>query len=339
MKISDKRISNRNLILILLFGNILLSLISIYIGFYSISIKEVFLTLINPLFNNNLINSAPQAVTIIFNIRLPRIFSALIIGAALAVSGAAYQGMFKNPLVSPDILGVSSGAGFGAALAISFGLPYYQVQLSAFIGGIIVVFLTDFISRRMKFNQIVNLILIGTMLNAVCTSLITLLKYIGDTNETLPAITFWLMGSLSKITKEGVIFTIIPMIVGFTIIYIMRWRINILTLGDEEAQSLGINPKLNRSIIIFGATLLSASAVCLGGIIGWIGLMIPHIGRKISGANYKTLYPITALLGSGFLLIMDNFARALLNIEIPISILTSFIGAPFFILLISKKEE
>lgn len=336
---SYKTIHNKKLILLLLIINIFLSIGSIYVGFYSLSLREIFLTLINPLWGGTLIDSTPQAITIIYNIRLPRIISALMIGSALSVSGAAYQGMFKNPLVSPDILGVSSGAGLGAALSISLGLPYYQVQLFAFIGGITVVFIASFISKRMKFNPVVNLILIGTMLNAICTSLITLLKYIVDTNDTLPAITFWLMGSLSKITKEGMIFSVIPMIIGFVILYFMRWRINILTLGDNEAQSLGLNPKFNRNIVIFGATLLSASAVCLGGIIGWVGLMIPHIGRKISGANYKSLFPITALIGSAFMLVMDNLARSMLSIEIPISILTSFIGAPFFILLISKKND
>ncbi|MHC1749406.1 MAG: FecCD family ABC transporter permease [Cellulosilyticaceae bacterium] len=318
--------------------SIFLIVICITIGFYPLPIKETVVALLKPIFGDMVPPLTSKTATIVYNIRLPRVLGAFLIGVSLSISGCAYQGMFKNPLVSPDILGVSAGAGFGAALAISVGLPYYLVQVCAFIGGIVTVMLGYTFSHKIRFNSTVSLVLIGSMLSTLCTSMTTLLKYLADTNDTLPAITFWLMGSLSKVTASGVYFTLLPTFIGIVVLFMMRWRLNVLTLGDDEARSIGINPNRTRFIVIIAATLLSASAVCLGGLIGWVGLMIPHMARRIAGNEYRRLLPVTALVGGSFLLVMDTLARSISSMEIPIGVLTAFIGAPFFLLLIARQN-
>ncbi len=331
----DDRLKRRKfklMVFLLLFLNILLIVGSLTVGFYHISIKEV----LNLIFLGK--DSVSNEVSIIITrIRIPRILAAYTIGSGLSIAGASYQGMFKNPLVSPDILGVSTGAGLGAALALTLQQSDFMVQVYAFTFGIIVVSLAYFIGSRAKYNHDVSLILAGSMLGALASSLITLLKYLADPNDTLPAITFWLMGSLSKVTIDSVLFSSIPIIIGCLVIYLLRWRLNILTLGDEEALTMGIDPKATRFIAVASATVISASAVCLGGLIGWIGLMIPHISRGLVGADYRRMFPINILIGGLFLLLMDNLARSLYSMEIPLGVLTAIMGAPFFIILILKR--
>ncbi len=325
------------LMLILLLISFLLIVSSLAMGFYHISIKELLMLL---LYGEEAVTGENSSVFIIIkNIRMPRIIAAFTIGAGLSMAGAAYQGMFKNPLVSPDILGVSNGAGLGAALALTLGLSNFMVQVYAFVFGILVVSLAYFIGSHAKFGHDVSLVLAGSMLGALSSSFITLLKYIADPNDTLPAITFWLMGSLSKVTINSLLFSLIPMTLGCIIIYLLRWKLNLLTLGDEEAQAMGIDPKSTRLIAIAAATIISASAVCLGGLIGWVGLMIPHISRGIVGADYRRVLPIAALMGGSFLLLMDDLARSLSTMEIPLGVLTAVMGAPFFIVLIVKRTR
>lgn len=325
------------LMLILLLISFLLIVSSLAMGFYHISIKELLMLL---LYGEEAVTGENSSVFIIIkNIRMPRIIAAFTIGAGLSMAGAAYQGMFKNPLVSPDILGVSNGAGLGAALALTLGLSNFMVQVYAFVFGILVVSLAYFIGSHAKFGHDVSLVLAGSMLGALSSSFITLLKYIADPNNTLPAITFWLMGSLSKVTINSLLFSLIPMTLGCIIIYLLRWKLNLLTLGDEEAQAMGIDPKSTRLIAIAAATIISASAVCLGGLIGWVGLMIPHISRGIVGADYRRVLPIAALMGGSFLLLMDDLARSLSTMEIPLGVLTAVMGAPFFIVLIVKRTR
>ncbi len=331
---NEGRRKQKLIISLLMILSIMLIICSLAIGFYKISIIEI-LTLI---FRGEQAVK-PEVAIIIKRIRIPRIIGAFAIGAALSSAGASYQGMFKNPLVSPEILGVSNGAGLGAAFAITLGYSNFTVQVFAFILGICVVTLTYFIGSRVKYSQEISLILAGTMLGALTASLTSLLIYIADPNNTLPTITFWLMGSLAKANKTSVLFSIFPIIFGSIILFSLRWRLNLLTLGDEEAQSLGINPKVVRLIAVFAATIISAAAVCLGGIIGWVGLMIPHIARSIVGADYRYLLPVSFLLGGSFLLLMDNLARSILTVEIPLGLLTSIIGAPFFIILIIRRER
>lgn len=325
---TNKRFSIVFTIMILISVFVIIS--SFTVGYYKIPVKDIIPVIFKGDTNSNSYN-------IIMNIRLPRIIAAFSIGSALAVSGSAYQGMFKNPLVSPDIFGVSAGAGLGASLAITMDLPYFYVQITAFIFGIVSVLLCYFTAHRVQFGQTISLILAGMMIQALANAFTTLLKYVADPNNTLAEITFWLMGSLTKVDRESLLFSIVPMIIGFIILFSMRYRLNVLTLGDDEAKSMGINPKKTRIIAVAGATLLSASAVCLGGLIGFVGLMVPHVARHFVGPQYKRLLPVAFLMGGCFLLIMDNIARSALTMEIPLGVITAFIGAPFFLYLIAVQ--
>ena len=319
------------LIISLLLFSFFLFIFSFMVGYYKITASEIFTYIFK---GKQYVK--PEVSIIISRIRLPRITAAFIIGAGLSIAGTSYQGMFKNPLVSPEILGVSNGASLGAALAITLSFSPFLIQTSAFIFGIGVVTIAYFIGSRTKFNQEISLILSGTMLGALASSLTSLLIYFADPQDTLPTITYWLMGSLSKANQKAVLFSVIPIIIGSIVLYFLRWQLNILTLNDDEAKSLGIEPKRIRFIAVCSATIISAAAVCLGGIIGWIGLMIPHIARGISGNDYRYMLPVSALLGGSFLIIIDNIARSF-TVEIPLGVLTSIIGAPFFIVLILRR--
>lgn len=321
----------------LLIITIIAILISFWIGYYSLSPSQVWRAFLSGMGLNTEVES--QAVTIFWKIRLPRILSALLIGSSLSVAGSVYQGMFQNPLVSPDILGVSAGASLGAACAIFFGFPYWYTQIFAFFGGVIAVTLSYFVSRNSVHTQTLSLVLTGTMISTLCNSAVMMIKYLSDPNDVLQQITFWLMGSLTKVNMEGVKWSAPSMLIGLFVIVIMRWRLNLLSLNDEEAQSLGMNPQRSRLVFIAASTLLSASAVCLGGLIGWVGLMVPHMARSIFGSDYRRLIPGCILLGGVFLLMMDNIARSLLTLELPIGVVTSFIGAPFFVGLILKRKK
>lgn len=281
----------------------------------------------------------PQALTIFCNIRLPRILSAAMIGASLAVAGSTYQGMFRNPLVSPDILGVSSGASLGAAFAILCGASNWVIQIAAFAGGVAAVASSYLISRKSAHSQTLSLVLTGSMIMALCNAGVTMIKYVADPNDMLQQITFWLMGSLTKTNMESFQWSAIPMAIGLIVICVLRWRINLLTLDDEEAKSLGINIRRYRLIFIAASTLLSAAAVCLGGLIGWVGLMIPHMARSLVGVDYGRLIPASAMLGAGYLVLMDDLARSILSMELPLGVVTAIMGAPFFVSIIIKRKE
>lgn len=281
----------------------------------------------------------PQAVTIFWHIRLPRILSAALIGASLTAAGSVYQGMFRNPLVSPDILGVSSGASLGAAFAILNGASNWLVQISAFIGGAAAVAASYLISRKSAHSHTLSLVLTGSMIMSLCNAGVTMIKYVADPNDVLQQITFWLMGSLTKTDMNAFYWSLAPMCIGLLLIFLFRWRINLLTLDEEESKSLGINIRRYRLIFIVASTLLSAAAVCLGGLIGWVGLMIPHLARALVGVDYGRLIPASAMLGAGYLVLMDDIARSVLSMELPLGVVTSIMGAPFFLYLIIKRKE
>ena len=282
-----------------------------------------------------------MAQTIMWKVRLPRICAAIGIGAALAVAGAVYQGLFRNPMVSPDILGASSGAGFGAALALLFSLPYAMVQANAFVFGILAVAVAYLICQRVSRGKdaVLMLILAGMVVSTLFSSFITLIKYVADPESKLPEITYWLMGSLANVNKNDVLFLIVPLLIGIIPTFLLRWRLNVMVFGDEEAQSLGLNVKRIRGGLILCATLLTATSVAVAGMIGWIGLIIPHMCRFIVGPNYKNLVPMSLLMGGIFLLVVDCLARTLFTTEIPLGILTSLIGAPFFVYLLFKRKK
>jgi len=274
--------------------------------------------------------------TVVMNIRLPRILLALLIGAGLSIAGASFQGMFANPLVSPDILGVSAGAGFGAALGILFLGNGLGAQLLSLAFGLVAIVFTFFISGMKKEMPLYMMVLAGVVSGALFQALISLIKFVADPQDKLPAITYWLMGSLSTASYRDLLIGGPLILIGIIILYILRWRMNILSLSDEEATSLGINITRMKWIVIFAATLITASSVAIAGIIGWVGLIIPHIARMIVGNNNQYVLPASLSIGAVYLLLIDNLARSMTATEIPLSILTAIIGAPFFAFLLKK---
>lgn len=271
---------------------------------------------------------------VVFAVRLPRVAAAALVGAALAVSGAAYQGMFRNPMVSPDILGASTGAGFGAAVAILLGAGYFGISAAAFCCGLLAVAAAWLVSRLSKADQAVALILAGMMISSLFSAGTSFVKLVADTQQQLPAITYWLMGSLSSIKDKDVVFLAIPVALGMIPLFFLRWRMNLLTLGEEEAQSMGVNTRRLRGAVIVCATLLTSASVAVSGMIGWVGLVIPHFCRMLFGYDYRRLVPAAALFGASFLIIVDDIARLATAGEIPLGILTAFVGAPIFLYLI-----
>ena len=267
--------------------------------------------------------------------RLPRVAAAALVGAALAVSGAAYQGMFRNPMVSPDILGASTGAGFGAAVAILLGAGYFGISAAAFCCGLLAVAAAWLVSRLSKADQAVALILAGMMISSLFSAGTSFVKLVADTQQQLPAITYWLMGSLSSIKDKDVVFLAIPVALGMIPLFFLRWRMNLLTVGEEEAQSMGVNTRRLRGAVIVCATLLTSASVAVSGMIGWVGLVIPHFCRMLFGYDYRRLIPAGALFGAAFLLAVDDIARLVTTGELPLGILTAFVGAPLFLYLIA----
>ena len=274
---------------------------------------------------------------ILFEIRFPRIIVVLLSGAALAVAGASYQGMFKNPLVSPDILGASAGASFGACLALLMDLGNVYVQLFAFLGGMAAVGLAVWLNRLVKYDAILGLVLGGILVSTLFSSGTSIVKLLADANDKLPAITFWLMGSFASIDSDQMKAIVLPMVGGFVLLLLNSWKLNVLSFGDEEARSMGINTKRVRLVVIFASTLIVSCSVAVAGIVGWIGLVIPHFARAIVGPNYRVLLPASMAIGASFLLVVDDIARLLLTVEIPIGILTSLLGVPFFIIIYRRN--
>lgn len=280
-----------------------------------------------------------QQASIFFNVRLPRIVLALLIGCCLASAGAAFQGTFQNPLVSPDLLGASQGAALGAAIAILMGLSSIQISMWAFVFSLITVGLVVFISMHARGNPITVVILAGVMVSSLFSAGVSYTKLVADPNDTLPAITYWLMGSLTGAKFADIKLVIVPMVIGLVTLFALRWRINILTMGDDEAATMGVNARLVRLLVMVAATLVTASSVAVSGMIGWVGLVIPHLCRMLIGCDYRKLLPASMVMGAGFLLLVDDVARVATTMEIPIGILTAFVGAPFFLYLITKGRR
>lgn len=277
--------------------------------------------------------------TVALRIRLPRILLACLVGCCLSTSGASYQGVFQNPMAAPDILGATSGAAFGAALAILLGGSSYWITISAFFFSLLTMALALLISRTASGKKVLTLVLSGIMVSSLFNAGTSYIKLVADPGNQLPAITYWLMGSLSGAEGKTVSVIILPMLVGILPLVFLRWRINVLTLGDEEARTIGVNAGFVRVIVIICSTLITAASVSVSGMIGWVGLVIPHLSRKLVGNDYRYLLPTSMLFGALFLLLVDDISRNLLATEIPIGILTAFIGAPFFLWLITRKGE
>ena len=313
----------------------LLALFSLSLGRYPISITEI----MEYIFTSK--PHDPNFPIVLLNIRLPRIIGAIAVGGALSIAGASYQGMFRNPMVSPDILGVTSGAGFGASLAILLSLPVAFIQFSSFCGGIAAVMIAVTISKWIGKNhdRILVLVLSGMVISSLFGAMLSMLKYVADPDEKLPAITYWLMGSLASIRMDDLLVVIPIILTGAIPLVLISWRINVLSFGEDEARSLGLNTGRLRALVIVCASLVTACTISISGIIGWVGLIIPHLTRMVVGPNHKILLPASFLLGATFMLIVDNMARTLASIEIPLGILTSVIGAPLFILFLKKSTK
>lgn len=280
------------------------------------------------------------ALTVIENIRGPRILSALLIGASLAMAGAAYQSLFRNPLVSPDILGVSAGAALGAVLGIFLSLPVGGVQGASFAGGLIAVTLVYAIARMVRGHEpLLVLVLGGIVMGTLFSAGISIIKVLADPYNQLPAITFWLLGSLAGVQKGDLILLIPAAIIGMAPLLLLRWRIDIMTLGEEEARALGVETRRVRLMVVAAATLLTAVAVSLSGIIGWVGLVVPHLARLCVGPAFARLAPACGLAGAGFLLAVDTVARGAADVEIPLGILTALIGTPIFLWLLATARR
>jgi iron complex transport system permease protein len=277
---------------------------------------------------------------VLMSIRAPRVVAGLVIGAVLAAAGAAYQTIFRNPLVSPDVLGVSAGAGVGAILGILLGVHIGLIQFFAFAGGLLTVGIVGFIAASIRARDpILLLVLGGVVVGALAGAAISLMKILADPYDQLPAITFWLLGSLSSVRVYDIV-AILPLAMfGLMPLYLLRWRIDILSMGDEEAKALGVHVSQLRLLIIGAATLMTASVVALAGVIGWIGLVIPHIARMLVGPAFSRLLPAAMALGATYLVVVDTLARSLARIEIPLGILTAVIGAPFFLWLLWRGRH
>ena len=315
---------------------VLVSFVSLFLGRYSLTPLEVF-RIINEKITGVITNKT--AYKVVWDIRIPRVILNILVGAGLAASGAAFQGIFQNRLVSPDILGVSNGAGFGVALAMLLGstLPF-GVAPMAFVGGIVSVLITYSISKIKKDQSTLALVLSGIVVASFFSALISLIKLVADTESVLPSITYWLMGSFVNVGYDKVIFATIFIGIGLLMLVLMRWKINVLSMGDEEAYTLGINPQKNRIVIIIACTIISATCVTVSGIIGWIGMIMPNICRECVTANNKHLLPASIVLGSLFMVTVDLIARCATAAEIPIGILTAIIGAPIFVFVFFKRE-
>jgi len=279
-----------------------------------------------------------QAFLVLFRIRFPRLLGATLVGSALAASGAAYQGLFQNPLVSPDVLGVSAGAAFGAVLSLFLGLPTTGLVLVSFFFGLATALLVGLLARKVGQSTTLALVLSGIMVGSLLSSATSLVKLLADPTNVLPALTYWLMGGLSTIKEYQLVIAGPAIILSLMLLLALRWRINLLTMGDEEARTLGAQVPLSRVLIILAATLATAASVAISGPIGWVGLVIPHFSRMLSGSDYRVLLPTSLLMGASFLILVDDVSRLLTTSEIPIGIVTSFVGVPVFLVLIRRSN-
>jgi len=276
---------------------------------------------------------------VLMDIRLPRIVAAALIGSALSVSGAAFQAMFINPLVSPALLGVLAGASFGAALGMIVSSSWLAVQVAAFLCGFLAVLIAVGIARLYHGDRLLMLILGGIISGALFTSLLSIVKYVADPYNQLPAIVYWLMGGLSLADGRTILYVSFPIGTGILCLLLSSRYLNILSMGDDEAKSLGINVTRIRMVLIFFATLISALTIVIGGLIGWVGLIIPHVARMLVGPDNRILMPVAALVGAIYLIVVDDVARMLFTVEIPLGIVTSLMGIPFFILVLKNARK
>ena len=328
-----------NQILLLLAAALLAAVVgSVTLGRYPIALKELGGILASRIWALEPFWTKTQEALLLQH-RLPRIVLACMVGGTLACAGAADQGVIQNPMAAPDILGASSGAAFGAALAILLKLSGTWIMGLAFCGSILTVLLVMIVAGKARGKRVLCLILAGIVGSSLISSGTSLIKLVADPEDQLPAITYWLMGSLNGTAPRDVWFALVPMALGLVPLFLLRWRITLLTLGEDAARPMGVTATRLRAAVILCATLITAAAVSVSGVIGWVGLVIPHLTRRMVGNNYRHLIPASTLFGAVFLLLVDDLSRHLFATEIPFGILTSFIGAPFFLYLITREGE
>lgn len=282
----------------------------------------------------------PAVETVVWQVRAPRVVAAVGVGAALSVAGAAFQGLFRNPLVSPDILGASAGAALGAVLGIYFSFGLFGIQAAAFAGGLLAVGLVYSLGGLVRGGDaVLTLLLTGIVIGALLGAGIGLMKYLADPYDQLPAMTFWLLGSLSRTSAADLLPLLGPVALGTAVLLALRWKMNVMSLPDEEARALGAPTTLLRGAIVAAATLVTSASVAAAGIVGWVGLVVPHLARFLVGPSFARLLPATALLGGGFMLFIDTLARTMAPVEIPLGVLTAVVGTPFFLWLLRSTQR
>lgn len=315
-----------------------LFLLSFVVGRYGVPLGQVVRILLSGVLPLEQTWTDNMAIAVL-NVRLPRILLACLVGCGLSAAGTGYQTVFQNPMAAPDILGASSGACFGAALAILTGQGAVMITVFAFLASLLSVALVYLVGNHTRGNRVVNLLLAGIMVGSLFSACTSYIKLVADPTNQLPQITYWLMGSLSGTRMGTVRFAAVCMAVGLVPLLLLRWRINLLTLSPDEARAMGVHTDRLRLAVILSSTVLTAAAVSVSGMIGWVGLVIPHLSRRIVGSDCRRLMPMACLFGAAFLLLVDNMARCLTATEIPIGILTAFVGAPFFIYLMVRGGD
>jgi iron complex transport system permease protein len=318
---------------------VVLAALAFTVGRYPVAVTDILGAFAAKLFGVSY--TLPENVeTVIFKIRGPRVFAALLIGAALAAAGTAYQGMFRNPLVSPDLLGVATGAALGAVLGIFLSKDVWTIQAFAFAGGLVAVGLVYWIGSAVpRHDPLLALVLTGIVIGTLLGSVIALLKYLADPYNQLPAMTYWLLGSLASIDPKDLGAVTLFILVGLAPLFLLRWRMNLLALPEDEARALGVDTRRLRAVVVTAATLMTAAAVAVSGIIGWIGLIVPHAARLLVGPDFGRLLPLSMLLGAAFLLAVDTLCRSLATIEIPPGVLTAMLGTPLFLWLFAASRR
>ena len=315
-----------------------LFLLSFVVGRYGVPLGQVVRILLSGVPPLEQTWTGNMAIAVL-NVRLPRILLACLVGCGLSAAGTGYQTVFQNPMAAPDILGASSGACFGAALAILTGQGAVMITVFAFLASLLSVALVYLVGNHTRGNRVVNLLLAGIMVGSLFSACTSYIKLVADPTNQLPQITYWLMGSLSGTRMGTVRFAAVCMAVGLVPLLLLRWRMNLLTLSPDETRAMGVHTDRLRLAVILSSTVLTAAAVSVSGMIGWVGLVIPHLSRRIVGSDCRRLMPMSCLFGAAFLLLVDNMARCLTATEIPIGILTAFVGAPFFIYLMVRGGD
>lgn len=324
--------SHRNKIVMILAVVLLVLMIftSMMIGRYNLSFSDVM---------NYFINRANSSTKLILKLRFTRIIAVILVGAGLSMAGATFQSVFNNGLASPNILGVATGASVGAAFAILYGMPIYIIEVSAFVMGVLTMFLTLLIDKFLNSESNITLILAGIIMAGLMQSVLGSIKYVADPEDQLQSIVYWELGSFMKVDLSSLVSVGPVLLVGILFLFFARWRLNVLALDEATIKTIGINPTLNRNLMILVATLLTAAAVCLCGVIGWIGLVVPHISRSIVGGDNRVSMPLTGIVGAILLLIADTLARSISVNDIPLSIVTGFIGVPIFIFILIRRKN